>query len=65
MPALIGDELLATVALSEADGNLADQIRDRYAGGLVQRVLFYEPVPDHADEQSMRAFVGRACGDPP
>jgi len=65
MPALINDELLTTVAVSEADGNLADQIRDRYAGGLVQRVLFYEPVPDDADEQSMRAFVGRACGDPP
>ena len=64
MPALISDELLATVAVSEADGNLADQIRDRYAGGLVQRVLFYEPVPADADEQSMRAFVGRACGDP-
>ncbi|NCF26794.1 MAG: TIGR03617 family F420-dependent LLM class oxidoreductase [Gammaproteobacteria bacterium] len=65
MPALISDELLATVAVSEADGNLADQIRDRYAGGLVQRVLFYEPVPADADEQSMRAFVGRACGNPP
>lgn len=65
MPALISDELLATVAVSEADGNLADQIRDRYAGGLVQRVLFYEPVPDDADEQSMRAFVGRACANPP
>ena len=64
MPALISDELLATVAVSEADGNLADQIRDRYAGGLVQRVLFYEPVPADADEQSMRAFVSRVCGDP-
>jgi probable F420-dependent oxidoreductase len=64
MPALISDELLTTVAVSEADGNLADQIRDRYAGGLVQRVLFYEPVPDDVDEQSMRAFVGRACGNP-
>ena len=65
MPALISDELLTTVAVSEADGNLADQIRDRYAGGLVQRVLFYEPVPAEADEQSMRAFVARTCGGVP
>ena len=32
MPALIGDELLATVAISQADGDLADQVRQRYAG---------------------------------
>jgi probable F420-dependent oxidoreductase len=62
MPALISDELLATVALSEADGDLADQIRQRYAGDLVQRVLFYEPVPTDADEKSMRNFIGRARG---
>jgi len=61
MPALIGDELLSAVAVSEADGDVAEQIRQRYAGGLVQRVLFYEPVPDDADEDSMRAFVKRAC----
>lgn len=62
MPALISDELLATVALSEADGDLADQIRQRYAGDLVQRVLFYEPVPTDADEKSMHNFIGRARG---
>lgn len=61
MPALISDELLSAVAVSEADGDVAEQIRERYAGGLVQRVLFYEPVPDDADEDSMRAFVKRAC----
>ena len=62
MPALIGDELLAAVAISQADGDLADQIRQRYAGNLVQRVLFYEPVPADADEESMREFVRRARG---
>jgi probable F420-dependent oxidoreductase len=61
MPALIDDKLLATVAVSEADGDLADQIRQRYAGGLVQRVLFYESVPADADEEVMRAFVRRAA----
>jgi probable F420-dependent oxidoreductase len=61
MPALIGDDLLSVVAVSEADGDLADQIRERYAGDLVQRVLFYEPVPADADEESMRAFIQRAC----
>jgi probable F420-dependent oxidoreductase len=62
MPALISDELMAVVALSEADGDLANQIRERYTGDLVQRVLFYEPVPADADEQSMRDFIGRASG---
>ena len=62
MPALISDELLSAVAVSEADGGIADQIRERYAGGLVQRVLFYEPVSADADEESMRAFVKRARG---
>jgi alkanesulfonate monooxygenase SsuD/methylene tetrahydromethanopterin reductase-like flavin-dependent oxidoreductase (luciferase family) len=64
MPALIDDKLLATVAVSEADGDLADQIRQRYAGGLVQRVLFYESVPADADEEAMRAFVSRAAEGP-
>jgi len=62
MPSLISDDLLSAVAVSEADGELADQIRARYAGDLVQRVLFYEPVPDDADEDSVRDFVNRARG---
>ena len=64
MPTLISDELLAAVAISEADGDLADQIRHRYAGDLVQRLLLYEPVPADADEESMRQFVRRARGEP-
>lgn len=63
MPALISDELLSTIAVSQADGDLAIQIRDRYSGGLVQRVMFYNPVPADADEESMRAFVARARGE--
>ena len=39
------------------------QIRQRYAGDLVQRVLFYESVPADADEESMRAFIRRARGE--
>jgi len=65
MPALISDELLSVVAVSEADGDIADQIRGRYSGGLVQRVLFYEPVPADADEENMRAFVNRIQGEEP
>jgi probable F420-dependent oxidoreductase len=60
MLSLISDELLSTVAISEADGDLAVQLRDRYAGDLVQRVLFYEPVPIDAEEDSVRAFIERA-----
>ena len=63
MPALISDELLAAIAISEADGDLAGQIRRRYAEGLVQRALFYESVPADADEHSMREFVGRVRGE--
>ncbi len=63
MPALISDKLLSVVAVSQADGDLAEQIRQRYAGGLVQRVLFYEPICADADEESMRAFVARARGE--
>jgi len=65
MPALIGDELLSVVAVSEADGDIADQVRGRYSGGLVQRVLFYEPVPADADEENMREFVNRVQGEEP
>ena len=64
MPALISDELLAVVAISQADGDLAIQIRKRYAGDLVQRVLFYESVSTDADEERMRAFVRRVRGEP-
>lgn len=60
MPALISDGLLSAIALSQADGDLADQIRQRYAGDLVQRVLFYEPIPADADEETMRDFIERA-----
>jgi probable F420-dependent oxidoreductase len=64
MPALISDELLGVVAISQADGDLAIQIRKRYAGDLVQRVLFYESVSTDADEERMRAFVRRVRGEP-
>lgn len=63
MTGLIDDGLLSAVAISEAAGDLADQIRARYAGGLVQRVMFYEPVPADADARSMRAFVDRVRGE--
>ena len=63
MPALINDELLGSVALSEADGDLAGQIAKRYAGDLVQRVLFYEPVPADADEHSTREFIASVRGE--
>lgn len=62
MPDLVDDDLLSAVAVSEADGDLADQIRARYAGGLVQRVMLYEAVPADADADSMRAFVARVRG---
>lgn len=62
MPDCIGDDLLAAVAVSEADGNLADLITERYGQNLVQRVLLYEPVPPDADERAMQRFVARVQG---
>ena len=62
MPALIDDALLSAVAISEADGDLGDRLRERYAGDLVQRVMFYEPVPADADEARMRALAERLAG---
>ena len=50
MPDLVSDALLSAVAVSEADGDLGRSLRERYAGGLVQRVALYDGVPPDADE---------------
>ena len=57
MPDLVSDALLSAVAVSEADGDLGRSLRERYAGGLVQRVALYDGVPPEADEQQWRTFV--------
>ena len=57
MPDLVSDNLLGAVAVSEADGELAQSLRARYAGNLIQRVMLYEGVPPDADEQHWRTFV--------
>ncbi|MDD9982435.1 MAG: TIGR03617 family F420-dependent LLM class oxidoreductase [Gammaproteobacteria bacterium] len=57
MPDLVSDNLLCAVAVSEADGELAQSLRARYAGNLIQRVMLYEGVPPDADEQHWRTFV--------
>lgn len=57
MPDLVSDNLLCAVAISEADGDLAQSLRVRYAGNLVQRVTLYESVPPNADERRWRTFV--------
>ena len=44
MPDLISDALLSEVAVSEADGDVAELVAQRYQGGLVQRVTLYESV---------------------
>ena len=48
MPDLISDELLSEVAISEADGDVATLVAQRYHGGLVQRVTLYESVEEGA-----------------
>jgi probable F420-dependent oxidoreductase len=63
MPDLVSDDLLAAVAISEADGHIADLARARYAGGIVQRVRLYESVPRDAEEDVVRDFIERLRGD--
>ena len=49
MPKLITDDLLSEVAVSEADGDVATLVGERYRGGLVQRVTMYESVAEGAN----------------
>ena len=56
MPKLITDELLSEVAVSEADGDIATLIAERYRGDLVQRVTMYESV---AGETGWSEFIAR------
>ncbi len=62
MAALVDDDLLAEVAVSEADGDTATLLRRRYEGNLVQRVLSYEAVPAQADARMWRERVRRLRG---
>ena len=57
MPDLVSDNLLDAVAISEADGDLAARLRERYSGDLVQRVVLYEGVPPDADERQWSALA--------
>jgi len=54
---LITDNLLAEVAVSEADGDFASLIRGRYDDGLVQRVTLYDEVGRGAEP--VRAYLER------
>lgn len=63
MSKLVSDDLLAEVAVSEADGDLATLIRERYAGGIVQRVAAYESIGEETDEAERRAFIRRVRGE--
>ena len=57
MPGLVSDALLDAVAITEADGDLGERLRARYAGDLARRVALYEGVPPDADEGRWRALV--------
>ncbi len=62
MPDLVSDELLAQVAVCEADGDLAELIAARYRDDLVQRVIPYEPIAEQADEANWQRLVERMHG---
>ena len=57
MPGLVSDDLLNAVAISEADGDLATLISNRYAGGLIQRFGFYDHIGAEHGEAAWRAFI--------
>ena len=57
MPSLVSDKLLDAVAISESDGDVAQSLCRRYAGGLVQRIVLYESVPRDTDEQRWSALA--------
>ena len=61
MPDLVSDALLSAVAVSEADGDLGRSLRERYAGGLVQRVATYDGIP-WARNQSTASRIASAPG---
>lgn len=61
MPALIGDDLMAELVVTEANGDLAEQIKARYSGDLVQRVTLYESVGE--DEAKWAAITRAIHGD--
>jgi len=46
MAALIPDCLMDAVAVSEAAGEPGLQLQERYADGLAQRLMVYEPLAD-------------------
>ena len=56
MPKLITDDLLAAVAVSQADGDIATLVGQRYHDGLVQRVTMYEGV---SKETNWHEFIER------
>ena len=57
MPRLVSDDLMSAVAVSEADGDVAALIRERYAGDLIQRFGLYDSVTTGQGEERWRAFV--------
>jgi hypothetical protein len=57
---LIPDSLMHEVAVSEADGDIAELIGARYTDQLVQRVTLYDI--GNQDESELRTFVTRLRG---
>ena len=57
MPDLVSDALLSAVAVSEADGDLGRSLRERYSGGLVQRVATYDGILPGTDETWFQALA--------
>ncbi|MBV8207895.1 MAG: TIGR03617 family F420-dependent LLM class oxidoreductase [Acidobacteria bacterium] len=57
MAALISDEMLATFAVTGTLEQIGVRLRERYAGGLLDRTALYEPEAVEHDDDGLRALI--------
>ncbi len=57
MAALITDEMMATFAVFGTLEQVGEQLRQRYAGGLLDRTALYEIQPGAYDDARMKTFI--------
>ena len=57
MSRLIPDEMLDEVAVSGTYETIGTKLRDKYAGGLLDRISFYQPYDSQVDDARLAALV--------
>ena len=64
MSRLIPDEMLDEVAVSGTYETIAKKLRDKYAGGLLDRISLYQPYDAQVDDARLAALVRDSCNEP-